>query len=69
MNSQADSHDMREDEEDIFGPFVSVIPFEDEAEVLRMANANVYGLPAHSGRATLAAPCGLPKVSVPARWP
>lgn len=35
---------MRVAQEEIFGPVVSVIPFDDEAEVLRMANANVYGL-------------------------
>ncbi|MFT4036975.1 MAG: aldehyde dehydrogenase family protein [Thermomicrobiales bacterium] len=38
------NNDMRIAQEEIFGPVVSVIPFDDEAEVLRLANANVYGL-------------------------
>jgi len=37
-------NDMRIAREEIFGPVVSVIPFEDEADVLREANANHYGL-------------------------
>lgn len=38
------SNDMRIAREEIFGPVLSVIPFEDEDEVIRMANANDYGL-------------------------
>ncbi len=38
------SNDMRIAREEIFGPVLSVIPFEDEEEVIRMANANEYGL-------------------------
>ncbi|CAN5513583.1 aldehyde dehydrogenase DhaS [soil metagenome] len=38
------SNDMRIAREEIFGPVLSVIPFEDEEEVIRMANANDYGL-------------------------
>lgn len=37
-------NDMRIAREEIFGPVVSVIPFEDEADVIRLANANDYGL-------------------------
>ncbi|HRA48029.1 MAG TPA: aldehyde dehydrogenase family protein [Thermomicrobiales bacterium] len=39
-------NDMRIAREEIFGPVLSVIPFEDEAEVIRAANANEYGLAA-----------------------
>ncbi len=38
------SNDMRIAKEEIFGPVLSVIPFEDEEEVIRQANANDYGL-------------------------
>lgn len=37
-------NDMRIAREEIFGPVVSVIPFDDEADVVRQANANHYGL-------------------------
>lgn len=40
------SNDMRIAREEIFGPVVSVIPFADEDEVVRQANANEYGLAA-----------------------
>ncbi len=40
------SNDMRIAREEIFGPVVSVIRFEDEAEVVAAANANEYGLAA-----------------------
>jgi acyl-CoA reductase-like NAD-dependent aldehyde dehydrogenase len=40
------SNDMRIAREEIFGPVLSVIPFEDEEEVVRMANQNDYGLAA-----------------------
>jgi acyl-CoA reductase-like NAD-dependent aldehyde dehydrogenase len=38
------NNDMRIAREEIFGPVVSVIPFEDEDDVIRQANANQYGL-------------------------
>lgn len=38
--------DMRIAREEIFGPVLSIIPFEDEAEAVRIANDTVYGLAA-----------------------
>jgi len=38
------SNDMRIAREEIFGPVLAVIPFSDEEEVIRAANANDYGL-------------------------
>jgi acyl-CoA reductase-like NAD-dependent aldehyde dehydrogenase len=38
------SNDMRVAKEEIFGPVVSVIPFDTEAEAIRLANATPYGL-------------------------
>ena len=38
------SNDMRIASEEIFGPVVSIIPFETEEEALRLANATPYGL-------------------------
>jgi acyl-CoA reductase-like NAD-dependent aldehyde dehydrogenase len=40
------SNDMRIAREEIFGPVLSVIPFEDEEDVIRQSNANDYGLAA-----------------------
>jgi betaine-aldehyde dehydrogenase len=37
-------NDMRIAREEIFGPVVSVIPFDTEEEALRLANATPYGL-------------------------
>src|SRR4029453_4494262 len=37
-------NDMRIAREEIFGPVVSVIPFDSEEEALRLANATPYGL-------------------------
>jgi (Z)-2-((N-methylformamido)methylene)-5-hydroxybutyrolactone dehydrogenase len=38
--------DMRVANEEIFGPVLSIIPFEDEDEALRIANGTIYGLAA-----------------------
>jgi acyl-CoA reductase-like NAD-dependent aldehyde dehydrogenase len=38
------NNDMRIAKEEIFGPVVSIIPFDDEAEAIRLANATPYGL-------------------------
>lgn len=38
------TNDMRIAQEEIFGPVAVLIPFKDEADVLRMANDNEYGL-------------------------
>ncbi len=38
---------MRIAREEIFGPVLSIIPYRDEAEALRIANDTVYGLGAH----------------------
>jgi aldehyde dehydrogenase (NAD+) len=37
---------MRIANEEIFGPVLSIIPFDDEAEAIRIANRTVYGLAA-----------------------
>jgi acyl-CoA reductase-like NAD-dependent aldehyde dehydrogenase len=38
------NNDMRIAREEIFGPVISVIPFDDVEDVIKMANANDYGL-------------------------
>ncbi|WP_342723292.1 aldehyde dehydrogenase family protein [Bradyrhizobium sp. B097] len=40
------AHEMRISQEEIFGPVVSVIKFEDEADALRIANGTAYSLAA-----------------------
>jgi len=40
-------------QEEIFGPVLSVIPFDDEAEALRIANGTLYGLAAYVWTADL----------------
>lgn len=41
------SNDMRIAQEEIFGPVLAVIPFEDEAEAISLANDTPYGLAAY----------------------
>jgi acyl-CoA reductase-like NAD-dependent aldehyde dehydrogenase len=41
------SPDARIAQEEIFGPVLSVIPFEDEAEAIHIANGTMYGLAAY----------------------
>lgn len=41
-------------QEEIFGPVLSVIPFEDEADAIRIANSTSYGLAAYVWTASLA---------------
>jgi acyl-CoA reductase-like NAD-dependent aldehyde dehydrogenase len=40
-------------QEEVFGPVLSVIPFEDEAEAIRIANGTMYGLIAYVWTANL----------------
>ena len=40
------SHSCRTNQEEIFGPVVSIIPFANESEVIEMANSTKYGLSA-----------------------
>lgn len=40
------SHDCRTNQEEIFGPVVTIMPFDTEEEVLMMANSTMYGLAA-----------------------
>jgi aldehyde dehydrogenase (NAD+) len=40
------AHEMRISQEEIFGPVLSVIPFDDEEDALRMANGTAYSLAA-----------------------
>jgi aminomuconate-semialdehyde/2-hydroxymuconate-6-semialdehyde dehydrogenase len=39
-------HDCRTNQEEIFGPVVTITPFETEEEVLQFANSTAYGLSA-----------------------
>jgi aldehyde dehydrogenase (NAD+) len=40
------AHEMRISQEEIFGPVASVIPFDDEADAIRIANGTAYSLAA-----------------------
>lgn len=39
--------EMRIAQEEIFGPVVAIMPYDDEADAIRIANATVYGLSSH----------------------
>ncbi len=45
--------EMRIAQEEIFGPVVVIMPYEDEADAVRIANATVYGLSSHVQSADL----------------
>jgi aldehyde dehydrogenase (NAD+) len=45
--------DMRIAREEIFGPVLSIMPYRDEEDALRLANDTVYGLGAHVQSADL----------------
>ena len=45
---------MRIAQEEVFGPILSIIPFEDEAEAVKIGNDIVYGLAAGGGLMILA---------------
>ena len=46
-------HEMRISQEEIFGPVASVIPFDDEADAIRIANGTAYSLAAGYGAADI----------------
>jgi aldehyde dehydrogenase (NAD+) len=51
---------MRIAQEEIFGPVLVVIPYEDEDDAVRLANDSAYGLGAVCGRATRSGACASP---------
>jgi len=50
------SNEMRIAQEEIFGPVLTVIPFDTEAEAIRIANGTNYGLASGVHTATLRKP-------------
>jgi acyl-CoA reductase-like NAD-dependent aldehyde dehydrogenase len=54
-------NDMRIAQEEVFGPVLSVIPFDTEEEVIEMANATLYGLAAGFWTTDLDRAINLPK--------
>ena len=59
--ARAAHRDHRAFVEEVFGPVVAVVPFDDEADAVRIANDRRTGCRARSGPATSAAPCGSPR--------
>ncbi len=57
---------MRIAREEIFGPVLTVLPFEDEAEALHIANDTPYGLAAYIWTATPVGRCAWRTPSRPA---
>src|SRR3546814_8287882 len=47
------SNELRIAQEEVFGPVLSVLPFRDEEDAVRIANAMVYGLAAGSWRQSI----------------
>jgi aldehyde dehydrogenase (NAD+) len=41
------TNDMTIAREEIFGPVLSILPYENEEEVIRLANETIYGLAAY----------------------
>ncbi|MBM0108902.1 aldehyde dehydrogenase family protein [Steroidobacter sp. S1-65] len=55
-------------QEEIFGPVLSVIPFENEAEAIRVANGTLYGLAAYVWTANLSTAMRLTKALRSSVW-
>ncbi len=56
--------------EEVFGPVAVVLPFDDEADAVRLANATDYGLMlTPCGPGTSAAPCASPAPCAPGTCP